>query len=229
MKIGHILGLLEQIFRCRVKAVRLLVLGVLFASQALCREASPAKEEISQPSASEKEEKKNEPRIGAGDRILVKIFPEDEFVKGGETQVSSDGEIALSLLGKIKVEGITTGEAEKKIGEILGRDYLVSPVVVVEFVKRNIEEEKNSVSVLGQVQKPGSYDIPPDQKLTLLKVISMAGGFTDIANPKRIKVVRKEGGKTHVIRANAESVISGKSPDIELQSGDVINVAESFF
>ena len=188
-----------------------------------------AKEPKKEEPAKEKPAGKGASRIQAGDRILIKIYPEDEYIKGGENQVSSEGEIALSLLGKIKIQGMTLSEAEQKLAELLSKDYLVNPVVVIEFVKRSFEEKKPSVSVLGQVQKPGSYDINPDQKFTVLKVLSMAGGFTDIANPKRIKVVRKEGGKNRVIRANAEAIISGKAQDVELEPGDVVHVGESFF
>ena len=57
----------------------------------------------------------------------------------------------------------------------------------------------------------------------------MAGGFADVANIKKIKIIRGGEDKGDVIRANADDIISGKKPDIELQDGDIINVAESLF
>ena len=168
--------------------------------------------------------------IQPGDRLRVKIYPEDEFIKSTETEVSSEGSISLPLIGKVKVVGMKNVDAEREIVSILTQDYLVNPVVIVEVVESLSGREKRSVAILGQVQKPGTYEIPPDRKLTLLGVISTAGGFTDIANVKKIKIIRKqEGGKTQVLRANAESIISGKQTDIELEPGDVIHVGESFF
>lgn len=172
---------------------------------------------------------KKDRRIQIGDKVRVKIYPEDEFIRGAETEVSSEGSITLALIGKVKVDGLRPVEAEKEITKLLSKDYLVNPVVVIELAESVIEKEKKTVSILGQVRKPGTYDLPSDQKLTVLRLISVAGGFTDIANVKKIKVIRKEGEKTRVIRANAESIISGKDPDVELEPGDVIHVGESFF
>jgi polysaccharide export outer membrane protein len=101
-------------------------------------------------------------------------------------------------------------------------------VVIERAVK---EQETRAVSVLGQVKQPGQVSFPVGgEPLTLLKAISMAGGFSEIANAEKIKVVRRTaGGETQVIRANAESIISGKDPDIELQPEDVVHVGEAIF
>lgn len=169
--------------------------------------------------------------LAVGERLRVKIYPEDEFIKGTETDVSSEGDVTLPLIGKVRVEGLKVVEAERKIVDILAQDYLVNPVVVIEVVEKPVAEKpKVKVSILGQVQKPGTYEFPADQKLTLLQSISTAGGFTDIANAKNIKIIRKkEGEKAESLRANAESIIAGQKPDVELEAGDVVHVGESFF
>ena len=161
-----------------------------------------------------------------GDRVSIKIYPEDEYIKGGEMEVSSEGNITLPLVGKVAVAGKHVIESERAIAGILSADYLVNPEVVMEV----LQYKKQSVVILGQVKKPGTYQFPAGSShLTLLQAISMAGGFSDIANIKRIKVMRKAGGKNGVIHANAESIISGKDPDVELEPGDVIHVSESLF
>ena len=178
--------------------------------------------------------KKKVTKIDVGDKVTVKIYPEDQYIKGATMEVSSEGTITLPLLGRINVQGLAILEAEKKITDILSKDYLVNPIVVVEVADRIriIEKKeivKRSLSVLGQVQKPGPYDFPPSGKMTLLELISKAGGFTDVANAKNIKIIRKKNDKTLAIRANAESIIGGKDPDVELEPDDVIHVGESFF
>lgn len=202
--------------------------GLLGGLQVLAEQSEKTADELRQLTGVEEVKTKKTHLIEVGDRLKVKVYPEDEFIKGAEVEVSTEGTITLSLLGKIQVQGMKVSEAEKEITKQL-EEYLVSPVVVVEVSERIDEKEKRSVSVLGSVQKPGSYEIPLEGKLTLLKVISLAGGFSDVANVKNIKVIRKEGGKTHVIHANAEAIISGKEPDIDLKPEDVIHVGESFF
>lgn len=182
-------------------------------------------------SASAKARAVKERVLSVGERLRVKIYPEDEFIKGTETDISSEGDVTLPLIGKVKVEGLKVVEVERKIVDILSQDYLVNPVVVIEVVEKPAADKpKVKVSVLGQVQKPGTYEFLADQKLTLLQSISTAGGFTDIANVKNIKIIRKrDGEKAQSLRANAESIIAGKKPDVELEAGDVVHVGESFF
>lgn len=197
------------------------------------KETAPSAEASSPPSAPAPSEGpgggKKAKRIQVEDRLRVKIYPEDEYIKGGEVEVSTEGTITLPLVGKITVQGRRVSEAEEEIARILQKDYLVSPVVVIEVMKRVSEKDKKTASILGQVHKPGSYEIPSDKGMTLLELISQAGGFTEIANVKKIKIIRKEGGKAQGIHANAESIISGKDPDIELRPDDVVHVGESFF
>jgi polysaccharide export outer membrane protein len=183
---------------------------------------------LAQMAAKEAPKKASHP-LAVGDRILVKIYPEDQYIKGGEMEVSSEGNIALPLIGKVSVEGKQIPEVEREIVARLLDGYFVDPLVVIERAVK--EQETRAVSVLGQVKQPGQVSFPVGgEPLTLLKAISMAGGFSEIANAEKIKVVRRTaGGETQVIRANAESIISGKDPDIELQPEDVVHVGEAIF
>ncbi|MSR77241.1 MAG: polysaccharide export protein [Candidatus Omnitrophica bacterium] len=167
-----------------------------------------------------------------GHRILVRIYPEDEFIKGGEMEVNSEGNITLSLVGKVNVGGKKIDEAEKEIARMLDIDYLVNPEVSIELKREKDSEPVNHKSflILGQVRKPGTYPIPLEaKKFTLLQAISIGGGFTEIANTKRVKVVRKTAQDRQTLQINVEDVFNGSSPDMEIQSGDVIHVPESIF
>lgn len=165
-------------------------------------------------------------RLQEGDRVLLKIYPEDEFIKGGEMKLGSEGVVTIPLVGKVSVAGKTIDEAQKEITDVLAKDYLVDPEVVIEVLKY----KKHSFSVIGQVKRPGTYEISPGTKsIPLLKAVSMAGGFSDIANIKKIKVMRKAGASSQVLKANAEAIIGGSEPDIDLEAGDVVHVSESLF
>ncbi len=184
-----------------------------------------AQNAFSKPQVSESDEEDSY-TVQKGDRIKVTIYPGDEYLKGGEMEVSSEGNITLPLVGKIPIAGKSVIDAEKAVARIVGADYLVDPEVVIEVLRY----KQSSVVLLGQVRKPGTYTFPEGStRLSLLQAIALAGGFSDIANIKKIKIVRRTADKSRVIRANADSIISGKSQDIDLESGDVIHVMESLF
>ena len=168
-----------------------------------------------------------------GDLVFVKIYPEDDYVKGGEMEINSEGMITLPLLGKMEVADKTTLTAEKEIAEIIDRDYLVNPSVVI-TVRPNEKPliKKQPLMILGQVKRPGPVNFPvAENTFSLLQAIASAGGFTEIANIKKIKIIRQgaDGGKNQVIQANADAIISGSDDDVELEPGDIINVSESLF
>ncbi len=185
-------------------------------------------ERLKDPSSDLRAPARKAHRLEVGDKLRIKIYPEDQYIKGGDTEVSGEGTVTLPLLGRIQVAGLPLTDAEREITRLLAEDYLVNPVVVIELLTGGAEG-KLTVSVLGQVKKPGPVDYPVDKKPTLLEVISMAGGFSEIANTKKIKVIRKTQGRTQVIHANAESIISGKDSDVEIEPDDIIHVGESFF
>lgn len=159
-----------------------------------------------------------------GDKISIKIYPEDEFIKGGETEVSSEGTVTLPLIGKVPVVQKTVQEAEHAVAALLEQDYLVDPQVVIEVLKY----QSGNFVVLGQVMKPGTYTFKPGaMNVTLLEAISTAGGFSEIANIKKIKIRRKTTGE--VLDVNAEEIISGRRPDLLINADDVVHVSESLF
>ena len=173
-----------------------------------------------------KNEAKKDYRLQPGDRINIKIYPEDQYIKGGELQVSPEGNITMPLLGKVAVAGMSMAEAVQMLERIIDKDYLADPEVAIEI----LESKQKSFVILGQIKKPGTYQFPAGSaSISLLEAISTAGGFSDIANIKKVKVLRREGNAKRTIQANAEAIISGSESDIQIQEGDVVNVAESLF
>lgn len=165
-------------------------------------------------------------KVQPTDKVSVKIFPDDQYVRGGQYEVTPEGNITLPLIGKFQIAGKTLSEASDALVEIIDRDYIVGPEVVIEM----IGYKQETFVVLGQVQKPGTLNIPSGtQGFTFLQAISLAGGFSQVANIKKIKIIRQENGQRKIIRVNAESIISGESEDIVIKPGDVIHVSESIF
>ncbi len=163
--------------------------------------------------------------IHVNDVVILHVIPGKEFEKELELTVNLEGEILVPLIGWVKIEGLSTAQAEQMIRGKLDKDFLVDPRVSL----RLKEAKSRAVVLLGQLKKPGTYEFPADGKMTLLEAIAKAEGFTDIANITAIKVVRSSREGQRTIHVNAEKIISGGEPDLVLEEGDLITVPESMF
>jgi polysaccharide export outer membrane protein len=82
---------------------------------------------------------------------------------------------------------------------------------------------------MGQVARPGSYELQGGERIDLLEAVGLAGGFTRIANRGRVVIQRRDGENVTAIKANAKRMADGKEAPMEVQPGDVITVSESWF
>lgn len=104
-----------------------------------------------------------------------------------------------------------------------GRNFLIKPF------DRIIVKSYGKISILGEVENPGSYYYKQD--LGVVEAIAMAGGFTDIASRNKVKVIRKKQGKQKIINVPVTHILKSgdTSRDVILQEGDTIVVPESLF
>jgi len=168
---------------------------------------------------------KAEYKLQSTDVLKITVHEQDDLTT--MARVTSDGYITFPLLGKIKTEGITVQELEANIKELLEADYLVTAQVLV-FIE---EYHPSQVSVMGEVEAPGKFDLPDEKDMTLLEAIAMAGGFTEDANVNGTKVMRTENGekKTITIKVRDITQKGQKEKDIVLKPDDIVFVPESFF
>ena len=133
--------------------------------------------------------------------------------------VEDDGTVALTGLGRVQVAGLTRVEAQTMIQNLYGKEILRNPIIELKII--NLK-----VTILGEVRTPGNYILTKD-KTILIDIIGQAGGLTTNANEKNIKIIRGTGKnpKVNVIDLNELSSIS--SPDVLLQNGDIIYVAQN--
>jgi polysaccharide export outer membrane protein len=156
------------------------------------------------------------------DLIRVMVFQEPDLLR--EVRITQEYTITLPLIGTIDVRNKTVRQAEEVIHDLYDKDYLVNPQInltVLEYTQR-------TVKVLGSVNQPGAIVFPPEQKMGLLEAIARAGGFSRIADRKRVKLSRTlEGGKTENYTINTDDMIQGTSGDQWLLTkGDVVFVSE---
>jgi len=162
-------------------------------------------------------------RLSPNDVVRIRVFQEDDLTT--ELRLGKDGSGTFPLLGIINLGGKTVDEAAAIVRDSLGKDFLVNPQVtltVVEYAKRRF-------TVLGQVQKPGSYELPGEESVTLLQAIAMAGGFTRLAVQGKVTVTRTLGGKKSLAVDVRSAANDPAIKPFEILPDDTIMVAERLF
>jgi protein involved in polysaccharide export with SLBB domain len=164
--------------------------------------------------------------LSPNDQVAVEVFGEDDLRTNG--RLNPEGNLSLPLLGSIHLAGLTLTQAASKLTELYGRDYLVSPkvnVMLLGYAKRRF-------SILGQVNRPGSYEMPDSNPggIDLLEAVAMAGGYTRIAAPERVTVRRHTAAAgDQIFKVNAKRFTKGSGGGFRVEPGDTITVGESIF
>lgn len=166
----------------------------------------------------------NNALIRPNDMLDIRVYDEAEM--NTVVRVADDGTIAFPLIGKVDVAGVGVQEAGRKIQQRLEQGYLQRAqvnVVIVEYSRRLF-------TILGQVQRAGTYRFPDREKLNLLQAIGIAGGYAPAANMARVSIKRQIHGKEVVLRFNAKKMARDeKFPAVEVMPGDMITVEERLF
>lgn len=156
------------------------------------------------------------------DLIRVMVFQEPDLMR--EVRITQEYTITLPLIGTIDLRNKTVRQAEEIIRSLYDKDYLVNPQInltVLEYTQR-------TVKVLGAVNQPGAIVFPPEQKMGLLEAIARAGGFSRIAERRKVRLSRTlADGKSENYVINTDEMIQGASAQQWLLTkGDVIFVPE---
>lgn len=172
------------------------------------------------------EEKDRNYRLAPNDLLDFRVFQEPEL--DAVVRISGDGTASFALIGPVQIGGRTISESLELIKARYRDGFLKNPQV--SLTVRSYA--KKLFTILGQVQKPGSYDMQGTSQITLLQAIGMAGGYTRIADPSNVTVKRMEGsiGQEQVLKLNAKRMARGEDKaTFHIQPGDVISVGESLF
>lgn len=156
------------------------------------------------------------------DVISVEVYQEEDLDK--QVRIEGDGSVALALIGKVKVAGMSVAEAQSLITDLYNRDYLVDPQVsllVTSFSDK-------IVHVLGSVNNPGVVQIPPDRDLTLTAAIAAVRGVSRLGNPKSMTIKRVDkDGRSRQMEVNFSRIVTDPdTKDIVLKEGDTIWIPE---
>lgn len=161
-------------------------------------------------------------RLMAQDVISVVVFNEPEL--NIQARIDRDGAINVPMVGLVSIAGKNIRDAATTLESRL-REYLIKPQVTVTVLVYT----KRRITMLGQVNKPGTIDLPDETNVNLLEAIGMAGGFSRIAS-SRITVTRTVDGREQVIELDHKAMSKdGSIKRFQVQPGDTINVGERLF
>lgn len=154
--------------------------------------------------------------IGAEDILDITVW--NNTVISRTVPVRPDGMISLPLLDDVPAAGLTPKQLKVDLTKRLAR-FISAPEVSV--VVREIRSLK--VAVIGEVRKPGRYDLK--SRTSVLDALALAGGFNDFARRSKMMIVRVEGSTVTRIPCDYDKVIASGQPEVFfLQPGDTLVV-----
>lgn len=170
-------------------------LATLLAASAALAQAADTKPPAGAP-------REAEYRLGPEDVIEVFVWKEPEL--STTVTIRPDGRISLPLASELEASGKTAAELQTEITTRLSK-YVVEPVVNVMVKQVN----SLKISVLGEVRRPDVYRIK--NRVTVLDAIAMAGGFTDLARPNKVVVLRNSAAGLVRIKVNIKQLVDDES------------------
>jgi polysaccharide biosynthesis/export protein len=192
-----------------------LVGGLLLTSALIA--AAPAAAQAPAANGSAREASRAAPdayRIGPEDVLHISVWKNEALTR--TVPVRPDGKISLPLLNDVQAAGLTALELREVVTKKLA-EYIPSPEVSV--IVSEVRSFK--VSVLGEVAKPGRFELK--SWTTVLDVLALAGGFTQFAARSRIVVLHPEGTTMKRIPFNYNKV-AAEQENFYLRNGDIVLV-----
>jgi polysaccharide export outer membrane protein len=157
--------------------------------------------------------------IGRGDLLHLQVYDTPEMEQ--HARVTDSGSIPFSFLGTVRVAGLTPAQAAEQIEHrLVAAGVMLHPQVTI----RVEAYATQNASVMGQVQKPGSYEIDTGRKV--VEVLAMAGGLTDVAD-RHITIQRASAAQQKVEYYYSNSALTALSDDPMVYPGDTVIVPKA--
>ena len=168
--------------------------------------------------------KSEEYTVGVDDVLDIKVLKPEELAN--TVTVAPDGAITFPYIGSVFVKDHTIAQIQDEIQSRLADGYIKYPIVSVSLrASRSLK-----FFVYGEVEKPGAYAM--EENMTVLRAISMAGGFSKFGSASGVKVLRPKKASTgyDIIRVNVKGIMAGNATeDTVINQGDIIVVSEGVF
>ncbi len=163
------------------------------------------------PATSRAADNKAEYRIFPRDILEIRVYDNLDLTQ--RLEVSESGEISFPLVGKIKIAGLTTPEAEQALGKSLA-DYIVNPQVAI------LVAQRQKIYVSGEVSTPGAYELTAG--MTVMEAIALAGGFKVQELNQQDQTIIIRGAEIIPVKISDIALKGDKSKNIFLKPNDLI-------
>jgi polysaccharide biosynthesis/export protein len=148
--------------------------------------------------------------LDTGDRLRIFVYGQPNLSR--LYIVDHDGKVTVPLIGAVKARGITTYALEVTIRARLGSQFVKDPQVTVDI------QQNRPFFILGEVRSAGQF--PYVSGMTVETAVAIAGGYSERANERRMKITRRIDGLVEVLEV---------PPDYVVRAGDTVYVYERFF
>ncbi|MBV8817307.1 MAG: polysaccharide biosynthesis/export family protein, partial [Acidobacteriaceae bacterium] len=165
----------------------------------------------------------NSTRINNGDQLSFRIVEDEE--QPSTLLVSDAGEVEIPYAGKVQAAGKTPRELAYDVKRVL-ENGLYKKATVLIALERRTTQSPGTIYLTGEVSRQGPLEIPANEQLTVTTAILRAGGFSDFANRRKVKVIRKVGRTQKIYVVDVKEVLNKARGDLDfvVKPGDVIMV-----
>jgi protein involved in polysaccharide export with SLBB domain len=163
-------------------------------------------------------------RLGPNDYVSFRVV-EDRENESQRLRVNDNGELEVPYAGLVPAAGRTCKQVAYAVKAALEKEYYYNATVIIAVDRISEKKSAGRVYVIGSVRGPGPQEIPPDETYTVSKAVIRAGGFSDFANKRKVKLTRKNG---EAFEVDLKRVIEqGRSDeDVVLQPDDQVFVPQ---
>jgi protein involved in polysaccharide export with SLBB domain len=170
-------------------------------------------------------------RLVAGDRLSFRIV-EEEDEEAKEVVVGDVGEIEIPQLGRMLAKDKTCRQLAVEIKKELEKRTFFQATVILGI--NSLNKNRGRIYLSGAVRLQGPQEIPGDEIFTVSKAILRAGGFTDWANQKSVRITRQKkapdtGAETKWVNVQGIFKYGNVDNDVILEAGDLVHVTEKTF
>lgn len=145
--------------------------------------------------------------LRSGDLLKIRVYRDSEL--SGQYLIDAQGNVQMPGVGVIKAAGLDPTQITERMVEAFRARGFRAPEIAIQPLIR--------VSVLGEVRAPSLYPVEPG--VSLIQLLTLAGGPTDRANLRKAQVIREN----HVFTVDLESALAGSAAGrVTLYSNDVV-------
>lgn len=158
-------------------------------------------------------------KIRPGDEVEILVWEQDRF--NTSTTVSNHGTIVVPLIGELNVTGLTRAQLQRELLRRLS-EYIRGDINLTVSVRST---DNMQVSIFGMVSRPDNYQIVDET--SIFRVLSMAGGPSEEANIRRVKIYRESGNPAYEVLDLTYYLENGRMDKaVMVKPGDIVYVPQ---